>query len=442
MEPRTGRREALRLALAGGAWLAAGRPALGDPAPRRFVTGYAGALPKDKRDLARTYFSQTAVRALIYALEAGPLSVEAGQARLAGSPATLDDLLRLRLVRREGDHLRLGFAYFTAADMRLIHQVAADHVRSLVAAYRAQAAAFRGIWARYPVNSVNPARLAFTVVAGVGLNWDGLDLLEAGGWRKPLLVSGPGWRYSFFASEDTPDYSYKGYYWGSSAFPADQTITPPMPLDFVSFGDPQSDPRMNFPDLLDMAASDMTQPVRAAAEGLGSRKDQMPGPGVLGIEAGRQIGRLLLALRARSATAAELQAGLPGDPVPAEVELLRRTAYVRDREDGRIELTAPVLDLADKPMLESARALNRAILRRWLIANYAPVCARLTGLTALRQGVAYEALFTQIWHELFGLVTRELVAEGLVADPYAPGNPSPGSLALAYRPELIVRVWR
>jgi hypothetical protein len=416
-------------------------PSMAAPA-RQFIAGQAGTLPKDPKDLARTYFAQPAVRNVIYALESGPIPVRDAEGLLAVGPATLDDLIRVKLVRRDGDEIRLAFAYFTAADMAQIHAVAAEYVPSLVAAYRAKQPAFERLWARYPVASVDRGQVAFDLIAGVGLNWDGLDILLDGGWRKPDLVSGPGWRYSFFASEDVPSYSYKGYYWGSSAFPADLPIAPPMPLAFVSFGDPDSDPRMNFPDLIGLSTSDMKPAVRAAAEHLGFRNDPLTGANTLGVEAGRQVGRLLLALRARPATAAELKAALPADPVDAELELLRAIAYVRLAPSGRYELAAPVFDIADRPMFDAARALSRQIVRQWVAANYAPIHARLTGLTALRQGVAYEALFTQIWHELFGLATRELVDDHVVGDPFAPTNPSPGSLGMAWRPDLLQREWR
>jgi hypothetical protein len=411
-------------------------------AQRRFITGYAGSLPKDPKDLARTYFNQPVVRRLIYALESGPVAVAEAKAMLQGSPASLDDLLRLKLVRVAGEQVRLAFAYFNAADMRLIHAVAAKHVPSLVAAYRGKSRTFDAIWADYPVASVERRKLAFALIAGVGLNWDGLDLLFDEGWRKPQLVSGPGWQYGFFASEDIGDIDYKGFYWGSSAFPGDIPVSPPMPLAFVSFGDPESDPRMNFPDLLDMKPSTMTASVRAAAEKVGFRDDPILGQNVLGLEAGRGVGRLLLRLRAGPASPAALEAALPGDRAPAELDLLQAAGYVRARPDGRFELTAPVLDTADRAMLDRARALNKAIVRDWMRASYGPIRGELAGLTALRQGVAYEALFTQIWHEIFGLATRELAASGMVADPRDPQNPSPGSLAMAWRPDILQRAWR
>jgi hypothetical protein len=410
---------------------------------REFITGQAGTLPTDPKDMARTYFNQLAVRRVIYALESGPIAQRDAENRLATGPATLSDLVHVKLVRVEHGEVRLAFAYFTTSDMRRIHAVAAQYVPTLVAAFRAKAGEFATLWEKYPVASVNRYQLAFNLIAGVGLNWDALDVLTTGGWRNPVLVSGPGWRYSFFASEDDSDYSYRGYYWGSSAFPADlPDIVPPMPLAFASFGDPTSDPRMNLPDLLGLPASQMAPPVREAAEHLGFRNDSRTGPATLGVEAGRQFGRLLLALRTRQSTTAQLQSLLPGDPVAAELELLHRIAYVRSRNDGRFELAVPVLDNRDRTMFGAVRALNKRLIREWLARNYAPIRMHLTDLTALRQGVAYEALFTQIWHEIFGLATRELVAEHLVADPYAPSNPSPGSLGMAWEPDLLQREWR
>jgi hypothetical protein len=410
---------------------------------REFITGQAGTLPKDPKELARTYFNQPAVRRLIYALEKGPLAQREAENMLGAGPTVLSDLIRVKLMRTESGEVRLAFAYFTAADMRRIHAVAAQYVPSLVAAFRAKAGEYAALWAQYPVASVSRDLLAFNLIAGIGLNWEGLDVLAAGGWRKPVLVSGPGWRYSFFASEDVPGYAYRGYYWGSSAFPADlPNISPPMPLAFVSFGDPTSDPRMNLPDLLGLPASQMTPSVRAAAEYLGFHDDALTGPATLGVDAGRQVGRLLLALRGRRSTSAELQSSLPEDPVAAELYLLQRIGYARLSSDGNFELTVPVFGDQDQIMLAGVCALNERVIRQWLAGNYVPIRSQLAQLTALRQGVSYEALFTQIWHEIFGLATRELVAEHLVADPYALTNPSPGSLSMAWRPDLLQHEWR
>jgi len=425
-------------------------PAFGQD--RKFMSGYAGSLPHAPRDLARTYFGDKAVRGLIYDLEAAPMPRAKAEAQLAGSGATLDDLIRVRLIRPDGDLVRLGFSYFTAADMELIHGMVARYAPSLVAAYVGDAPRLNSIFAAYNVPTVDPKRLAFALIVGVGLNWQGLDLLFDTGYRKPILVEGPDWKYSFWASEEQASYDYRGYYWGSTTFPAGAANLNPNPVDyaFASFGDPMSDPRMNFPDLLDTHPDQMTAPVRAAAEAIGLHDDlQFGETNVLTAEFARQLGPILFALRAQPQDAKKLATTLATTPgtgdlagLERDLQLLAVTGYVAHGRDGRWTLTAPVLDRQDKAMLSAALAENRAILDRWTKGHYAAMRADLTGLTALRQGVPYEALYTQIWHELFGRVTRELVERGVVADPHAPGNPSPGSLPMVWRTSIYNRVWQ
>jgi hypothetical protein len=415
---------------------------LASAAGRRFVTGYAGTVPTATADRARTYFDEPAVRILIARLEDGPVTVSDAEQALAAGPVRLSDLVRLKLVRADRGKIRLGFAYFTAADMRRVQAVAARHVPSLVAAYAARRQDFARIFSRYGARSVDRGRLAFVMISGVGLNWDALDLLAETGRRRPVLASGPGWQYSFFASEVLPDQDYRGFYWGSSALPGDRQLADPLPLAFASFGDPPSEPRMNLPDLLGLRADRMTPELRAAAADLGFTDDPLVGRGVLGLAAGRRLARLLIAVREGATHEADLVARLPGDPVAAELQLLEAADYVRRSGDGEVALAAPVFTEADAEVFAAARRLNREILRGWLRRNYPAMRAELADLTAARQGVAYEALFTQIWHEVFGLATRDLAAAGVTGDPYAADNPSPGSLGMAWRPSLLERAWR
>jgi hypothetical protein len=419
-------------------------------ADRVFLSGYAGSLPAAPQDRAKTYFKRPQVRAVIFALERGPLTRARAERMLAGSDADVDDLLRLKLVRADGQNLRLGFSYFTAGDMRLIHAAAARQVASLVAAYLADKPRLDAIWKGYDPPGVDKRKLAFVLIAGLDLNWDALDLLEEAGYRKPLLVAGKGWQYSFWASENVPGYSYKAYFWGSSTFPAAGFNFTASPLDysFSSFGDPSSDPRMNLPDLLSLPADQLTPKVRAAAQALGFHDDDHFGLGlknVVGLDRARDLGALLFALRAGPKTKVELARVLGRDGVArlaAELGLLRAIDYAAPGEDGRWRLTVPVLDRRDAPLVRSVVAENRRILRAWLAAHYGALRGELSGLTAVRQGVPYEALFTQIWHDLFGLTTRELVARGLLADPYDAHNPAPGSLSMLWRMALYQHRWQ
>ena len=386
-------------------------------APRTFLSGYAGSLPSDSKDRARTYFDMPAVRALLAELERGPVTRPRAEAILAGGGATVDDLLRVSILRRDGDRYAIGFAYFTADDMRRVHAVANRLVPSLVASYRRHAGEFDRIFAGYSARSVPRRDLAFVVIAGIGLNWDGLALTKELGYRDPILVTGDGFRYSFWASEAVPGRSYREMYWGSSTVPWSD-------WSFSSFGDAESDPRMNFPDLAFMDEAEMSPRVRAAAQCVGLGPSDAFGhhfAHVLGTETLARAAHLLFALRTRPATA--------DDPKPL-LALLEEIEYVKRQDDGRYALKVPVLDERDRPMLERALALNRRIVREWLTKHDAEIRRDLAGLTALRAGLPFEALFTQVWHELFGVATRELARGGIIA------KPSKGSLSMLWRSSL------
>ena len=418
-------------------------------APREFFSGYIGIIPPNKEDQAKTYFDRPEVRKLLAALENGGVLETAAANMLAGTDTQLADLERLHLVRDDKGTVRLGFPYFTASDITLIHSVADKYLPSLIAAYKGRATDLDTILARYPVASVDRKRLAFVVLAGFSLNWDALDLLAEKKYRVPMLVQGPGWQYGFWASEDVPGYSYKGYYWGSSSFPADNyNLTPPLDFTFSSFGDPYADPRMNFPDLFAMPSDQMTPAVKAAATTLGLRDDNSLGfalQNVVGLTRARDIGAILFAMRDGAQTKDKLCAALPPEDAndcDGELGLLAAAGYAKVSDDGNWTLLVPVFDTADKPMLNSALALSRNVITDWLTQNYTPMRRELFRLTAVRQGIPYPAMYSQIWHELFGLATRDLVAEGLIEDPRATNAVWPGSVPAVWRTAIYHHAWQ
>ncbi|HTW34991.1 MAG TPA: hypothetical protein VMD53_10270 [Rhizomicrobium sp.] len=418
-------------------------------APREFFSGYIGTVPPNKEDQAKTYFDRPEVRRLLAALENGGILETAAANMLAGSETQLADLERLHLVRDDKGMVRLGFPYFTANDIALIHAVADKYVPTLIAAYKTREADLDTILARYPVASVDRKRLAFVVLAGFSLNWDALDFLAERKYRQPILIQGPGWQYGFWASEDVPGYSYKGCYWGSSSFPADNyNLSPPLDFTFSSLGDPDSDPRMSFPDLLAMPEQDMSPPIRAAAEKLGLHDDNSMGLGlknVVGLDRARSFGAILFAMRAGVQTRDNICAMLPAEEAPdcdGELGLLAAAGYAKVSADEHWALLVPVLDTSDKPMLDAALALSRRVIADWLAQNYAPIHHELFRLTAVRQGVPYPALFSQIWHELFGLATRDLVAEGIIEDPRGPDAVWQGSVPALWRTADFHHDWQ
>lgn len=411
---------------------------------RAFLTGYAGSLPPQPELKARTYFDNPAVRKLIYALEGGPMKHQEVSAALRGTNVTIEQLLRVHILRRDGEAYYIGFGYFNQEDMRRIHAVSEKYVPSLVTAYKRKHRQFGRIWKAYPADTVPDDALAFVLIAGFSLNWDALKLTEELGYRKPQMAKGKNWQYSFWASEIVPAQSTLGYYWGSSTFPGGLFNYEINPVDFgfSSFGDPHSEPRMNFPDLLYTPAGAMAPAVSKIAAKVGLIHDTSLGldfENVLGLETGRIIGPLLFRLRSKPMSETELRAVLPGiDParLSALLALLAETQYVEKSGTGTYRLIVPVLDQDDRAMVESALSLSRTILTDWLKRTYPLIRRDLSGVTAIEHGVPFESLFTQIWHELFGLTTRELVASGFLADPRGLARRYKGSLPVVWRLSL------
>jgi hypothetical protein len=410
-------------------------------AERTFSSGIAGSNPSDARLQAQTYFAMWQVKALLQRLEARPLSESDVRSALQGSNATIDDLTRTRILRRTPAGFVIGFSYFTADDMRRIHAAAERYVPSLVAAYCAHEADFDRIFRRYPLKSVDRKVLATVVIAGVALNWDALQSTKEAGYRRPELVTGPGWKYSFWAAEDDPGYDSEGFIWGSSSIFASGDNFEPDPVDFIfsSFGDPESDPRMNFPDLFYLPLDEMTPPIRALVQRIGVRNENYAGfnlTGVLGVSRARSVGPMLFALRRGPLSRSDLAqyADFP-DRLKARdlIDLLVDAHAIRRRRDGRYELTTPVFDARDRAMLDAALALHRQILSQWLAETYPRLKAELATITPMRQGVPFDSAFTQIWHDFFGLATRQLSHTGVIADLRKPGSHYNGSIPLLWR---------
>lgn len=425
-------------------------PAAAQNSEREFASGYAGVLPGEAKLLAREYFDDPAVRRLIYRIETSPARRSDVEEAIAGTGRTVADLVRVKILREEDGLYYIGFNYFTADDMRAIYAATDKYTPSLVAAFQARKHDFDRIFTAYPAHSVSKDALAFAIVAGFSLNWDGLQITEDNGWRKPDLVRGTGpdgveWGYTFWAAENVAGHSVHGFYWGSSTFPGGGYNLENEPLDyaFTSFGDPYSDPRMNFPDLLYLPGEAMAAPVRDLAAEIGLADRSLFGgafeiENALGVEIARPIGTILFALRERPRTTAQLRK-IAGDETSADigtlVALLEETGYV-ESHGGKHRLVVPVFDYADKETFDAAMALSREVLEGWLNENYAAIKDDLSGLTALGQGVAYESLFTQIWHDFFGQTTRDLAAAGFYADPAGGAVKYPGSLPVLWRTTL------
>lgn len=391
-----------------------------------YYSGYFGTPSPDARFQARTYFRDPRVQELIREIgDRGSASLERVERALAGTGFSVEDLLAVRLLRREGNEFHIDFNFLTAEDMRKVVAAVDRYAPLLVQAFQAKAPEFAGIFGRYPVKSVDPKKLAFVLIAGFSLNWDGLTIASRAGFRKSLIAEGKGWHYAFWATEALDDHDTHGFYWGSSTFPVHDANLPKDPVDysFSSYGDPYSDPRMNFPDLFLLEQSEMADGVRKAVQAVGTVHETALGfdlKDVLGLERVRDVGAILFALRQGPKTEAELATPNSIKGLGSLLSLLAEIQYVR-KSGEEYELLVPVLDEQDRPMVEDGLALSARIIERWLTECFPKMRADLGSLTSIRQGVPFESLFTQIWHEFFGRTTRDLVRSGLLFDPAGAG---------------------
>jgi hypothetical protein len=402
------------------------RPTIGAEAKHTYFSGYVGHPPADARLRARTYFNDPRIEELVREIAArGGASLARVEQAVSGTSFSVEDLLRVKILRREGDEFHIGFNFFTAEDMRRVAAAVDQYTPLLVQAFLSRAAEFARIYDRYPVKSVDARRLAFVLIAGFSLNWDGLAISARRGYRKPVTVDGDGWRYGFWASEELPGHDTHEFYWGSSTFPAPGINLSRKPVDysFSSFGDPYSDPRMSFPDLFLLGPGDLSAAVREIVQSVGTVHETALGfdcPDVLGFERLRDVGEILFTLRSGPKSEEELGRELSAKSLGPLLSLLQEIQYVEKDGRGRFDLLIPVLDDGDRRMVRESLDLSARILEQWLADCYPNLRRDLGPLTSLRQGMPFESLFTQIWHEFFGRTTRDLVRSGFLFDPAGP----------------------
>jgi hypothetical protein len=96
----------------------------------------------------------------------------------------------------------------------------------------------------------------------------------------------------------------------------------------------------------------------------------------------------------------------------------------------------PVLTDQDGQVVQRLRRVGSEVMSMWLSENYADIKAQLSELTAVRHGVPYPVVFTQVWHYLFGTANRKLVKFGVFADPYAQSKRHKGFIPAVWHDSL------
>jgi len=368
------------------------------------VTGWTNSTsPAENATYAMTHRE---VQRLLLDIAESPRKRDYVEKALAGSGVSLSDMVANGSLRLEGGRYWLNFSLLTRSDQQIIRRATDRFSQSLVDAMLEQRAGVESLLKLYDLQGVDPKEVAFAVLGCLSLDWDGLYLSTAKGYRavSPKRKSGE----FYFMAEETGGLSLKQIYWGSSNSGYGKYY-------FTTFGD--FSPRVGLSEI--------------------RRKASTAAQAMSGEELGKTVGAMMFALRERPRTSAALAKAAETDASKVE-ELLNGMEGVgwvaRQGEEYRARI--PVLTQRDKPMVAGLLRIGHQLMESWLAANYEPFRSAVREITPVRQGVPYQQTFDQLWHYLFGIANQKLVEGGLFADPYAAGRMRQGYTAFLYEDGL------
>ncbi len=330
------------------------------------------------------------VQRLLLDIAIEPRTPEYVQVALAGSSVTVSDMVQNGSLRLEGGRYWLNFSLLTRVDQQSIREVAEKYSDLLSVALLKRRGEMEKLLEGYDAAGVDRREVAFIVVGCMALDWGGLNLTTARGYRAtpPKRKNGE----FFFMAEEAGGLSLKEIYWGSNSNAKGR-------YGFLTFGDHYSR-RINL------------QPL---------------------VTDGERIGAMMFLLREGPQTNEQLAAAAKMGQSAADslLDQLVERGWV-DQQGHRFVSRIPVLTMRDKDTVFGLMKLCDEVTTDWLAENYSRIRDELAGITPMRQKVPYNQTFDQVWHYVFGMTNRKLVRAGLFADPYAAGRVRPGYVAAVF----------
>jgi hypothetical protein len=365
------------------------------------------------REFARA-MEHRAVQSLLLEVAASPRTRLALDGALKDTDVTADDLQRLGLITREGDLYLLAFSLLTREDMERLREIAEDEGKRLAEKFLERRAELEKLLMRDSGPPGDWRALAFFLVGCVSLDWDGLNLVEKRGY---LTVPTEG-AYLPTAHQPVVRDAVRQLYWGSHNNHDATAVT--------TFGDHFSLPRLGLPDVLWRLGAEAPEPIGSQVEAVAATLVR------------RHAGALMLALRdgGRSLRQLAEATGIAEADAQLVLDLLLALEYVTEAA-GLYQAVIPVLTERDRPMVRQIRLLGQNLMAEWFDDRYDALCDRLSELTPHRYGVPISDSFYWVWHYLFGVANRELVAAGVLADPYDPDRRFQGFIPAVYRLDVV-----
>ena len=359
-----------------------------------------------------TYCNLREVQLLLLDMAEQPMTGEEITARISGSNASIDDLLRLEIIRQEGDLYYINFPLFTDRDQRLITRVADIYSQKLADSISQKKEEIYRLLGSYRPTGIEPSKLGFIMIGGLILDLEGLRLLSEHGYIVHGVEKPGGNRYILNAQEVT-EFSLKEIYWGCHTDSVNG-------VTLMTFGDHHFETlRSAFPDLLWGLGRRLGTSLRKdlpelyGTELLTVLNDQMD-------SFLEDVVTVLLRLKESPAGLPELEeaASLDREYLEHILNFLVKIRYI-SQEGETYHLLIPVLTEADQEMFQKIRGMVSEEILNWLQTYYAQIKEDLKDISAVRNRVNYGEVFNMLWHYFFGYTNKFLARSGLIYDTYS-----------------------
>ncbi|HVO62161.1 MAG TPA: hypothetical protein VMT53_14580 [Terriglobales bacterium] len=369
--------------------------------------------------------SFTPVQRLMLLAVQRPLTDADIQTGLQSTPVSLSNLLSLNLLRQDGRAYRLNYLLLTVRDQKMMYAASERFGESLATAFEGRRAEFHRILKNY-TNPTLRSQLLFDLVAGVALNWGGLDLTTELGYRITPPHHANADVYFVHSEEVGANLDFRGLYLDS------ETATGST-ISFSTFGDGGS--RLEgLPDAFD-GVEMATEDWRSLPQVYGALRSEYITYILIALD---DAGRLMNAVAHGVDTEAALteKLSIPQERRAAAIRLLTAIGYLK-QSDSRYSAGVPVLTENDKPMVDEALQLSRKIMADWLEENYPVMREQLADLSPMRNGVPFSLMFSEAWHYTFGFATKRLAETGFYANPHEHGSRYDGYAPLVWANSVL-----
>jgi hypothetical protein len=347
------------------------------------------------------------VQLLLLDMVESPMKKEEMESRLNSSKVKVDDLLRLEIIRQEGDLYYINFPLFTEKDEEIIMKVAEKYSKYLVKEILEKKDQIYSTFDDYKPSTVGKDKLAFIVVGFLSLDVGALGLLA----QNNYIINNPekpGGNHYVLNAEEVTEFSLKELYWGGHTDNMDNIM-------FLTFGDHYKETkRYAFPDILWSLGRSLTLEVPEfyKKELLILLNDQTNNLVI-------NIGNVLSILKASPIPFAKIQeaSSLSKEELQHILDFLLKINYLTEH-NNEYSLAVPVFDETDEKMMREVQAIVHKEILSWMETYYGQIKIDLKDISAVKMGVDYKETFNMLWHYFFGYTNKLLALSGFIYDTY------------------------